>query len=479
MGRTVVYADNVVLGGRQSPLSVEPACLVIEGRRFVSVEPMTRDEFAEATWQDGDEVVDLGSRLVSPAFINGHTHLPMAAYRGIGGFAAMQGNVIEDVYFRIEQAITDDDVRAFTRLGAYESLLSGVGAVWDHYYCGNAVAEAIAEVGLTGVVAPTLQDLSGPGVETLEQQIETTLNIAKSETLAEQGVFAALGPHASDTVSDALWQRVHKLGVDNELPFHAHLAQSIDEYRRSFKRSGKSPVARLHGLGVLDEVPHAVLVHGIYVSDSDLALLDQANHTFGFCPFSQLQFVFPAQVAHWTEAGIPWLVATDCAASNDTMNVQQELRLVAGLRMTPTTASPEYESFRKTGEVHAADAVNRHRQEDFDRFEQLASPSFLLSRVWSVPGAMHPRLPLGVLEANAWANLVVWDQDHPSLWPCRDPLRSLVMCDAAPAIDWMMTGGQWVGERGRFHRSLLEGDYGEALAEAKRRLELLGLADTI
>lgn len=479
MAKLAVYADKVVLGGAGSrALSVEPALLVIDGDRFDTVEPMGRDELDERRAEleaAGIGLTDLGDLLVTPALVNGHTHLPMAAYRGIGGVAAMQGNVIEDIYYRIESKIEDEDVRAFTRLGAYESLLCGVGTVWDHYYGGRAVAEGIADVGLTGVVAPTLQDLDGPGVEKCEEQLQTTLELAADRSLAERGVVAALGPHASDTVSDALWGRVHRVAVEHELPWHAHVAQTIEEYRRSFERSRRSPIARLHQLGVLDEVPHAVLVHGIYVSSDDLELLDRDNHTLGFCPFSQLQFVFPAQVSAWTDAGMRWLVATDCAASNDSMNVQQELRLVAGLRMTPTTASPEYERFRRTGDIEAAEAVQRHRQADFDRYSRLAEPDFLLSRVWSVPGAMHPKLPVGVLASGTLANIAVWNPSHPSLWPCADPLRALVMCDAAVALEWMMVAGRWIGSRGRYRESLLGDEYRDALREANRRLELLGL----
>ena len=474
--RIVVFAERVVLGGGSHPLSVVPALLVIDGNRFESVEPMTRAELGERALGEGEELVDLGDVLVSPAFVNGHTHLPMAAFRGIGGIAAMQGNVVEDVYYRIESSLSDDDIRAFTRIGGYESLLSGVGTVWDHYYGGHALARGIADVGLTGVVAPTLQDLAGPGVSACDAQLAATLELADDASLAAQGIVAALGPHASDTVSDQLWARVHELAVDRDLPFHAHIAQSIEEYRRSLDRAGCSPIERLHRLGVLEDVPHAVLVHGIYVSASDLELLDRDNHTLGFCPYSQLQFSFPAHVSSWTDAGLKWLVATDCAASNDTMNVQQELRLVAGMRMTPTTASLEYERFRRDGDLPTAEAVYRTRQADFDRHERLGDPEFLLSRVWSIPGGMHPKLPVGVLEAGAWANFVVWDPDHPSLWPCRDPLRALVMCNTAPAIEWMMVSGQWIGSRGRFHQSLLEGGYADALAEANGRLAKLGLS---
>ena len=54
----------------------------------------------------------------------------MLAFRGIGGLASLEGNVVKDLYFRLEQNLEPEDVRAFTRLGAVEALMSGTGFVW-------------------------------------------------------------------------------------------------------------------------------------------------------------------------------------------------------------------------------------------------------------------------------------------------------------------------------------------------------------
>src|SRR5690606_37224016 len=119
-----------------------------------------------------------------------------------------------------------EDVRAFARLGAYESLLSGVTEVWDHYYFAEQVAEALVEVGLSGVVAPTLQDLSGPWAHRSLEELESTLTIAHSAKFAAAGVRAALGPHATDTVSDGLLRRVGQLALQENLWVHLHAAQT-------------------------------------------------------------------------------------------------------------------------------------------------------------------------------------------------------------------------------------------------------------
>jgi 5-methylthioadenosine/S-adenosylhomocysteine deaminase len=165
-----LYSDRVVL---DDPLRVTPARIEIAGTRIREVTETSRAALDAGT-------VDLGDRLVSPAFVNGHTHLAMAAFRGLGSddFA---GNVVEDLFFRLESALTPEDIRAFARLGAYECLLSGVAVVWDHYYGGTAVAEALLDTGLSGVVAPTLQDLGGPGAGASEAQLDATLEIAATE----------------------------------------------------------------------------------------------------------------------------------------------------------------------------------------------------------------------------------------------------------------------------------------------------------
>lgn len=446
-----LYSDRVVLPLDGDHLEVVPAVVRVEGALITAVERRDRAS-VEASPPSGLD--DLGGRLLGPAFVNGHTHLSMSAFRGVG-IEAMQGNVVEDLYFRLEHELTDAEVRAFVRMGACESLLAGVGCVWDHYYHGIAVAEALADVGLCGIVAPTLQDVFGPGCETLETNLDQTRAIAEDAALARAGIVAALGPHATDTVSDALWRRVADEAATHQLPVHAHLAQSIEEFERSIAGHGVTPATRLHQLGVLDAAPRALLVHGLFLTDADLERLDPDRHVLGYCPFSQLLFGFPAHLSSWIRSGRRFTVGTDCGASNDSMSVHKELRLVASGSAFAATLSPEHAAFRASGTVADAKAAQDTRQQALIFRQPVATPEALLATVWSTPGTLHPGLSVGVIRPGAWANLVAWDLDHPAMWPATDPLRNLVMCDAPAAIDAMMLSGRWIGERGDFAASLL------------------------
>ena len=420
------------------------------------------------------QVEHLPDVLLTPAFINAHTHLPMACFRGLDLQHATRDNLVEDLFFHVESHMLPEEIAAFAKLGAYESLLYGVGLVWEHYYAGLKLAEAIAATGLCAVVAPTLQDLSGPGVISLDRQLQATLDLG-SPGWAERGIWPALGPHATDTVSAELWGSIVELAERHALPIHIHVAQSLEEYERAEARHQMSPMEILEARGALSaEIPHALLAHAIFTSRSDLLKLDPERHTVAFCPFAQLIFAFPAHARRFMQAGVPIAVATDSAASNDAMNVQKELRFVAGLRTSPASSHQRYEEFFERPSAQRAALAWSERQRAHAEGERLSEEAWLLDTVWRTPGRMHPAFRAGQIAPGQLANLIAWDRRHVHLWPPRRPLRALSMGDPTQAIVNMMTLGKWIGTHHNYHASLLGSEaYAEALAEASSRFSAL------
>jgi cytosine/adenosine deaminase-related metal-dependent hydrolase len=217
-----------------------------------------------------------------------------------------------------------------------------------------------------------------------------------------------------------------------------------------------------------------LLVHSLFASQADLRLLDRRRHVLGYCPFSQLQFAFPAPVSSWRALGIPIALGTDCAACNDTMNVQRELRLYAGAGALQTTHGTELAQFMASGDLDGARRVWEARGRQFEESVACDGAAKNLEAVWSTPGSMHPKLPLGELREGYRANLLVWDLDHPTFWPRTNPLRALALSDTSSAIWGMTINGSWIGRRGEFHQSILASvEYRSALAEADERLQAL------
>ncbi len=432
----------------------------IDGAKIVAVRTSTSSASEASELVD---LLDLGDRLVTPAFVNSHTHCALSSLRGRVGDATA-GNVVEDLFYRFESKLTAKDVRAFARMGAWENLLNGVGLVWDHYFFGEALAEGIRDTGLSAVVAPTLQDLGGPGAGRYPSELQATETLHGS---ADPGLFVALGAHAPDTVSDDLWQRIFEASKQLGVPVHSHLAQSLEEVERLKERSGKLPYSHLLDLGA-GEV-EALFAHALYVRDEELQRASERHHLV-WCPYAALLFGFPARPDHWARAGASWTIATDCAASNDSFNVAKELRLAAGGRTLGVSFGSEYQRFL-SGNTDAS-SVQSHRDETYADIPFDCSARGLLHHVWEGAGSLHAGFRAGEIAPGALANLAVWDTHSPVFWPAENPLRSIVFGDVSSALTSVFVAGKRIGDE-RPLSSFLAGlpEYRAHREEASARLE--------
>jgi 5-methylthioadenosine/S-adenosylhomocysteine deaminase len=469
--RRRLFSKQVLLPDDTGQMNIVPAWIDVLDHKISAVHRSDPGPVQPLGTEAAPIQEDFGDHLITPAFVDAHTHVALSVLRGFDIPRDHHGNLVEEFFFGVEKEMTADDVKAFARMGAYEALLHGTGLIWDHYYHGDAVIGALTEVGLSAVFAPTLQDMHGPACTKVEETLETTLRIASDGNLASQGIYAALGPHATDTVSPELFRRIANIAETHALPVHCHLAQSIDEVARAWQQADTTPVGLLKQSGLFDAAPMSLLVHGVFVSDDDLQMLDSKRTVLGFCPHSQLVFAFVANIQAWDRAGIPWVVGTDCAASNDALNIQSDLRLTASLNTMKTTWSDAHQNFMARGSLDAAKASWEARNQSRSTWPISQDPMTVLDKAWRVAGSLHPAFKAGVIEVGALANLVIWDTTHPTFWPHRNAMRSLLLSETTTAIHNMMVVGKWIGTHGTYAQSLTaSGAYRNAWLEANRRL---------
>lgn len=456
-----IYSDRVVLG-TGADLTVAPAR--ISWDNGVITEVLTEGSPVDLC----TEARDLRGLWVAPGFVNAHTHLAMHAFRGGIAVEGARGNLVEDVYYRLEASLQPGDVRAFSRVAAMECLLAGTTTVFDHYYAGHEVAQALVDVGLTGRVAPTLQDLSGPGVLDWEQQLQRTLDLHFDTSMQYHGVFAALGPHATDTVSGPLWSRIAALSREHDLPVHAHLAQSLDEVQRVRERTGRTPGEWLAELGLFDEV-RGLWVHGLYLTRAELEKIADGDGLLGFCPASQALFEFPAPLDLWQELGLSVALGTDAGASADGMDVQQELRALAACVSSRVTFGAPLRAWQDG--TSTPELVRRQRDQTWSLQQELQEPTTLLRHLWQAPAQWSGALRVGALEVGARANLLVLDPRHPALWPGGAPVRALAYAQTQAALWGVVSNGSWIGEPGDHRAALRSDQWSEWVDEASERAD--------
>ncbi len=466
-----VVSDRVLL-----PQGEAPASIMIKGAYIRRIEPASTIRERIVRSDEALTVFDVAAAPVVPGWVNAHTHLAMAPLRGITSVSARSSNVVSDVFFRIESSMTADDVRAFSRLGAYESALCGGLFVLDHYYFGHAVARALSDVGLTGMVAPTVLDRAGPFTALAQQQLRETCEIADDSTLSQRGIFAALGPHAGDTVSSSLMEGVAELARRKGLAVHLHLAQSfeevltLDESRGGFDRAIEELAECLHGCEV-------VIAHGLHLSRASIELLTARDWLLAYCPYSQMQFGFLGPLRSWLAAGGRVALGTDCVASNDALDVQRELALIGGDAALRTSFSSA------RADVLAQTGVEPRRAVEKLRKETLAEPGLIASRDLlgvatgaTLAGSRETKAlsACAPLTVGALANFLVLDEDHPSLYGCGDLNRLMAYGSTSGAIAWGVVAGRRLGQTEGWQRAWTDTlEYRAALKEARLRRDEL------
>ena len=140
----MIAARRVVLG-QGDALEIDSAALRLDGSRIAEVRRLAADRYRDDLKRWADETRLPSAATSASASSPPPSSTPTPTWRSASCAARPRpspcANMVREFYFGIEQNLEPEDILAFTRMGAYESLLSGVGLVWDHYYHGEAVAE--------------------------------------------------------------------------------------------------------------------------------------------------------------------------------------------------------------------------------------------------------------------------------------------------------------------------------------------------
>ena len=183
---------------------------------------------------------------------------------------------------------------------------------------------------MRAVAAQGIIDLPAPGVP------DPTKNIALAADFlsAWQGKNSLLTPalfcHSPYTCSPDTLQRAKGLARKTESLFFIHLAETREEAAQIKKQHGCTPVALLHGLGLLDA--KTVCVHCVWLEEGDIDLLRESGAKVVTCPESNMKLGSGiAPLAELLAAGVPVGLGTDGCASNNDLDLFQEMGSCARL----------------------------------------------------------------------------------------------------------------------------------------------------
>ena len=267
---------------------------------------------------------------IVPGFVNAHTHIEYAVYAGFGDGLADFGAWIALHIERKGRAGWDDYV-AIARVGAAESLASGVTTIADSSFSG-AAAIAAAELGLRATI---YLEVFGADPDDLLRQFRDLRR--QVEPVLSERVRIGISPHAPYSVSPEGYRACAFLG----LPMATHLSESPAEVR--YLLDGGGPWAGLvpflvdppgtTGTRMLAREgllgPNVVAAHCVTVDSEEIGLL--ADHEVGIahCPRSNAVLgCGVAPLAEFREAGARVGIGTDSPASAPSLDFFDEMRSV-------------------------------------------------------------------------------------------------------------------------------------------------------
>ena len=312
MSLTVV---NATLDGERTRIRVEDGTIAKLGPRLRA--------------RDSDEVIDADGMAIVPGLVNGHTHAAMTLFRGHGDDLPLM-RWLQDVIWPVEARLDDDDVYWGTRLACLEMIRTGTIRFWDMYWRPAATARAVEDAGIRATISAPLFDVGdAAGGESIPDMANRSLEeIGDPRDL----VAPALGPHAIYTVSEGALRWIAEASEERQLPVNIHLSETEDEVVRCVQEHGVRPAEHLDRLGLLG--PRTLMAHGVWLDESELALVAERGTTVVTNPVANLKLavgrIFPYRAARRHD--IPVGLGTDGAGSNNSLDLLQDLKVLALLQ---------------------------------------------------------------------------------------------------------------------------------------------------
>ncbi|MCU6795780.1 MULTISPECIES: amidohydrolase [Paenibacillus] len=273
-----------------------------------------------------DERIDGSKKLFMPGLVNTHNHAAMSLLRGYGDDLALQVWLQEKMW-PMEGQFTAHDVRSGTLLSILEMLKGGTTTFVDMYDHMNEVAKAVEESGMRAVLTRGVIGLCPPDVQTAKL-VEARQFALDWHGKAGGRITTMMSPHAPYTCPPDYIERIVAVAHELQLPIHTHMSETAREVQENVEQYGARPVAHLAKLGLFSRP--AIVAHAVHLTDEEIDVLAQYDVRVSHNPGSNLKLASGvARVPELLRKGIKVSLGTDGPASNNNLDMFEEMRLAA------------------------------------------------------------------------------------------------------------------------------------------------------
>jgi len=259
-------------------------------------------------------------QVVMPGLINGHTHLPMTLFRGLEDDVPFHVWLFDRILPLESKFVSSDFVRVGTELAALECIRFGTTTVTDMYmYCGS-VADVIDRAGLRGIASQTWASFPLPEDKDVGTNKTPVFEALLEKYKNHDRVQIGLGPHAPYSCEDDILKEIVRLRDTYGSTIQIHVSETKNEVEEAQKKYGKTPVARLNDLGILQK--GTICAHCVHLDDHDLEIMKKSGASVVYNPDSNTKLGSGiAPIVKYLSRGIPVALGTDGSASNNDLSL--------------------------------------------------------------------------------------------------------------------------------------------------------------
>ena len=314
---------------------IENGAIAIDDGIILAIGPTDEiaAEYSAAVTLDGEQ------RIVMPGLVNGHSHAAMTLLRGVADDLALM-DWLQNYIFPAEVEFVDAEfVRIGTELACWEMIRGGTTTFVDMYYYPDTIAQVVEDCGMRALISATVIDQRSPDAENADDGIRKGSGFIERWQNRNSRITPIFGPHANYTLNAEQLAATRAAAMKYNVPISIHLSESPFEVQNSQNTYGMTSIEHFESIGFF-EGP-TIAAHVVWPTQEEIPILAERKVGVIHNPTSNMKIASGiAPITEMLEAGVLVGLGTDGAASNNDLDMWEEMRLAAFLqkvdRMDPT-----------------------------------------------------------------------------------------------------------------------------------------------
>lgn len=327
---TTILTGGTVITMNKSFTVIQNGAVAIDGAKIAAVG--TTDDILAA--YQADEIVSCEGKYILPGLINTHTHTPMTLMRGMSDDSRLDVWLFGYIMPTEREFVSPEFCYIGTQLACAEMIRGGVTTFTDMYYFESDVAQSAADAGMRAVVGESILKFPTPDAESYEDSLNYTREFI-SKWKDHPLITPAIAPHAPYSNTKETLEKCIDVALEYDVPLIIHIAESRQEVEDHIKEHEQSVVHWLNKIGLFKT--KVLAAHCVWLDETELRIFREHGASIAHCPTANLKLSSGvAPVQQMLDAGVTVGIGTDGPASNNDLDMFEEMRLAALLSKTRT-----------------------------------------------------------------------------------------------------------------------------------------------